>query len=228
MGASPTSSTSISGRCSPWQTRPSASAWGSFWRGASSASPPPPDRARCGAPARSLPGRPGGRPQPLGRSPTDQESERAGERQAEAGGGAGEVVESAPPQMQSVVPSAEAIALEVVYEDADLMVINKPAGMVVHPAPGHYSGRLVRALLGRGGTWSAVGGVARPGIVHRLDMGTSGLIVVARNDVSHRALASQLSDRTLSRSYLAIARGILKADAGELEGPIGRHPKDGL
>ena len=141
---------------------------------------------------------------------------------------AGDVVEYDPPQMQSVVPSAEAIALEVVYEDADLMVINKPAGMVVHPAPGHYSGTLVHALLGRGGTWSAVGGVARPGIVHRLDMGTSGLIVVARNDVSHRALASQLSDRTLSRSYLAIARGILKADAGELEGPIGRHPKDGL
>jgi len=141
---------------------------------------------------------------------------------------AGDVVEYDPPQVQSVVPSAEAIVLEVVYEDADLLIVNKPAGMVVHPAPGHYSGTLVHALLGRGGPWSAVGGVARPGIVHRLDMGTSGLIVVARNDVSHRVLASQLSDRTLSRSYLAIARGHLKADAGELEGPIGRHPKDGL
>jgi 23S rRNA pseudouridine1911/1915/1917 synthase len=141
---------------------------------------------------------------------------------------AGDVVEYEPPQVQDVIPSAESIALEVVYEDADLVVINKPAGMVVHPAPGHHSGTLVHALLGRGGTWSAAGGEARPGIVHRLDKGTSGLIVAARNDVSHRALASQLSERTLHRSYLAIARGQLKAEAGELEGPIGRHPKDRL
>jgi 23S rRNA pseudouridine1911/1915/1917 synthase len=114
----------------------------------------------------------------------------------------------------------------VVYEDEDLVVINKPPGMVVHPAPGHSSGTLVHALLGRGGMWSAAGGVTRPGIVHRLDKGTSGLIVVARNDVSHRALSSQLSTRTLSRSYLAIAVGSFKAEAGELEGAIGRHPKD--
>jgi 23S rRNA pseudouridine1911/1915/1917 synthase len=114
----------------------------------------------------------------------------------------------------------------VVYEDGDFAVINKPAGMVVHPAPGHHSGTLVHALLGRGGSWSAVGGEVRPGIVHRLDKGTSGLIVVARNDASHRALSAQLSDRTLSRTYLAIARGQFKADAGELEGAIGRHPKD--
>src|SRR5712691_9334443 len=89
----------------------------------------------------------------------------------------------------------EAIPLEVVFEDEDLLVINKPAGMVVHPAPGHHSGTLVHALLGRGGSWSSAGGAARPGIVHRLDKGTSGLIVVARNDASHRALSSQLSDR---------------------------------
>lgn len=114
----------------------------------------------------------------------------------------------------------------MVYEDIDLAVINKPPGMVVHPAPGHYSGTLVHALLGRGGSWSAAGGESRPGIVHRLDKGTSGLIVVARNDVSHRALSAQLSDRTLSRTYLAIARGRLETDAGELEGAIGRHPKD--
>jgi 23S rRNA pseudouridine1911/1915/1917 synthase len=120
----------------------------------------------------------------------------------------------------------EAIPLEVVYEDEDLLVVNKPPGMVVHPAPGHQSGTLVHALLGRGGGWSATGGAIRPGIVHRLDKGTSGLIVVARNDASHRALAAQLSDRTLSRTYLAIVRGALRADAGELEGPIGRHPKD--
>ena len=100
--------------------------------------------------------------------------------------------------------------------------------MVVHPSPGHHSGTLVHALLGRGGSWSSTGGVLRPGIVHRLDKGTSGLIVVARNDVSHRALSAQLSDRTLSRTYLAVARGLVRSEAGELEGPIGRHPKDRL
>jgi 23S rRNA pseudouridine1911/1915/1917 synthase len=105
-------------------------------------------------------------------------------------------------------------------------VIDKPAGMVVHPAPGHHTGTLVNALLGRGGTWSVVGGSARPGIVHRLDKGTSGLIVVARDDVSHRALSAQLKDRTLSRTYMAIVRGLVKEDAGELEGPIGRDPKE--
>jgi 23S rRNA pseudouridine1911/1915/1917 synthase len=98
--------------------------------------------------------------------------------------------------------------------------------MVVHPAPGHYTGTLVHALLGRGGAWSGIGGAARPGVVHRLDKGTSGLIVVARNDVSHRALSAQLNDRSLSRTYLAIVTGRVKNDAGELEGPIGRHPKE--
>lgn len=141
---------------------------------------------------------------------------------------AGDVVEYEPPRQEDVAASPEAIELEVVYEDEDIVVINKPPGMVVHPAPGHHSGTLVHALLGWGGSWSAAGGAARPGIVHRLDKGTSGLIVAARNDVSHRALASQLSDRTLSRSYLAIARGLVRAEAGELEGPIGRHPKDRL
>jgi 23S rRNA pseudouridine1911/1915/1917 synthase len=139
---------------------------------------------------------------------------------------AGDVVEVEIPEAYAAVASPEPIPLEIVYEDSDLVVVNKPPGMVVHPAPGHYSGTLVHALLGRGGTWSAAGGETRPGIVHRLDKGTSGLIVVARNDVSHRALSSQLSDRTLSRSYLAIARGRFKTDAGELEGAIGRHPKD--
>lgn len=138
----------------------------------------------------------------------------------------GDVIEYEPAAAEVLAASPEAIPLEVVYEDSDLVVINKRAGMVVHPAPGHHSGTLVHALLGMGGSWSAAGGEVRPGIVHRLDKGTSGLIVAARNDVSHRALASQLSDRTLSRSYLAIVRGRLKADAGELEGPIGRHPKE--
>ena len=140
--------------------------------------------------------------------------------------GVGDVVEFEIPEAYVTETAAEAIPLDVLYEDDDLAVINKPAGMVVHPAPGHYSGTLVHALLGRGGSWSAVGGVARPGIVHRLDKGTSGLIVVARNDVSHRSLSAQLKDRSLSRTYIAIARGLIKDAVGELEGPIGRHPKE--
>ena len=136
------------------------------------------------------------------------------------------MIEYEPPHDEQLTASPEAIPLEIVYQDGDLVVINKPPGMVVHPAPGHHSGTLVHALLGMGGSWSAAGGEARPGIVHRLDKGTSGLIVAARNDVSHRALASQLSGRTLSRTYLAIVRGLVQVDAGVLEGPIGRHPKD--
>ena len=140
---------------------------------------------------------------------------------------AGDVVEYTIPDARPATKAfAEEIPLEVVYEDDDLVVIDKPAGMVVHPAPGHHEGTLVHALLGRGGDWSTSGGEARPGIVHRLDKGTSGLIVAARNDVAHSALAAQLRDRTLSRTYLAIARGKVKNDAGELEGPIGRHPRE--
>jgi 23S rRNA pseudouridine1911/1915/1917 synthase len=138
----------------------------------------------------------------------------------------GDVVEFELPQKRAATTSAEDIPLVVVYADDDLVVIDKPAGMVVHPAPGHDTGTLVHALLGLGGEWSAAGGETRPGIVHRLDKGTSGLIVAARNDVSHRALAAQLSNRTLSRTYLAIVRGRVKSDSGELEGPIGRHPRE--
>ena len=140
---------------------------------------------------------------------------------------AGDEVEYEPPDRRpAATTSPEQIPLEVVYADPDFVVINKPAGMVVHPAPGHRTGTLVHALLGLGGEWSAAGGEMRPGIVHRLDKGTSGLIVAARNDVAHRVLAAQLSDRTLSRTYLAIVRGRIKADSGVLEGPIGRHPRE--
>ena len=139
----------------------------------------------------------------------------------------GDVIEyEVPVQREPARASAEAVPLEVVYEDADLVVINKPSGMVVHPAPGHHSGTLVHALLGLGGDWSAAGGETRPGIVHRLDKGTSGLIVAARSDVAHRALSAQLAVRTMSRAYMAIVRGVVKEDAGELEGPIGRHPRE--
>jgi 23S rRNA pseudouridine1911/1915/1917 synthase len=140
--------------------------------------------------------------------------------------GVGDVIEFEIPEAYVTDAIAEEIPLDVLYEDGDLAVINKPAGMVVHPAPGHYTGTLVHALLGRGGSWSEIGGASRPGIVHRLDKGTSGVIVVARNDVSHRALSAQLKDRSLSRTYLAIVQGRIKDAAGELEGPIGRHPKE--
>jgi 23S rRNA pseudouridine1911/1915/1917 synthase len=139
---------------------------------------------------------------------------------------AGDVVDFEIPQAYIADAAAEAIPLEIVYEDEDLAVIDKPAGMVVHPAPGHHTGTLVNALLGRDASWSAVGGSTRPGIVHRLDKGTSGLLVVARNDASHRSLSSQLKDRSLSRTYMAIVRGHVTESAGELEGPIGRDPKE--
>ncbi len=140
----------------------------------------------------------------------------------------GDLVEYDKPEAVQLAPEPEAIPLQVVYEDADLLVVDKPAGMVVHPAPGHHSGTLVHALLGRGGEWSATGGTARPGIVHRLDKGTSGLILVARNDAAHRSLAAQLASRTLGRTYLAVVRGELPDGAGVLEGPIGRDPRDRL
>ena len=138
----------------------------------------------------------------------------------------GDVVRVAMPEPAPAGPVPEPIPLRVVYEDRELMVIDKPADMVVHPSPGHSGGTLVNALLGMGGPWSTVGGAERPGIVHRLDRGTSGLIAVARDESTHRSLAAQLQDRTMKRTYLAIARGEVPGPAGEVEGPIGRHPKD--
>jgi 23S rRNA pseudouridine1911/1915/1917 synthase len=137
-----------------------------------------------------------------------------------------DLIEYEVPEPAAARPQAEAIPLAVVYEDASLVVVDKAPGMVVHPAPGHRSGTLVHALLGLGGSWSTAGGEARPGIVHRLDAGTSGLILAARTDTAHRALAAQLADRSLSRTYLAIVLGRPRADAGVLEGPIGRDPRD--
>ncbi len=140
----------------------------------------------------------------------------------------GDHVEVDLPGQVTLVPAAEPIPLAVLHDDPDLVVINKPAGMVVHPARGHLSGTLVNALLDLGGSWSAAGGAGRPGIVHRLDKGTSGLMLAARNDQSHRSLAAQLADRTLARTYLAIVKGDLAGPSGVLEGPVGRHPKDRL
>lgn len=119
------------------------------------------------------------------------------------------------------------IPLEVVYEDADVIVVNKPRGMVVHPAPGHPDSTLVNALMFHcGSSLSGIGGEKRPGIVHRIDKDTSGLIIAAKNDHAHLALSAQLSDRSLSRVYEAIVRGNLREDSGTVNAPIGRHPTD--
>lgn len=140
----------------------------------------------------------------------------------------GDLVEYELPAPVRLEPGPEAIPLRVRYDDRDLVVVEKPAGMVVHPSPGHGAGTLVHALLGLGGEWSAVGGRLRPGIVHRLDRGTSGLILAARTDAAHRSLAAQLADRTLNRTYLAIARGGVPGDRWVAEGPIGRDPRNRL
>ena len=137
-----------------------------------------------------------------------------------------DVVEFELPEPVELRPSPEAIPLEVVYEDPDLMVVVKPAGMVSHPAAGHHTGTLVHALLGLGGSWATAGGEIRPGLVHRLDKDTSGLLVAARTDTAQRALSAQLADRSLSRTYQAIAVGRVAHPSGVLEGPIGRHPRD--
>lgn len=119
------------------------------------------------------------------------------------------------------------IPLDVIYEDADLILVNKPRGMVVHPAPGHPDGTLVNALLFHcGDSLSGVGGEKRPGIVHRIDKDTSGLIIAAKNDAAHLALSAQLADRSLSRTYEAVVKGRVKNDAGTVSAPIGRSPAD--
>lgn len=131
-------------------------------------------------------------------------------------------------ELPALVPTAllpEPMELRVLFEDDDLLVIDKPAGLVVHPGPGHGTGTLVHGLLARGRAWSSIGGVERPGIVHRLDRDTSGVMVIARNDESHRNLAGQLQRRTMSREYRAIAVGELAEAEARIEAAIGRDPK---
>lgn len=119
------------------------------------------------------------------------------------------------------------IPLDVVFEDDDVIVVNKPRGMVVHPAPGHPMGTLVNALMYHcGDSLSGVGGAKRPGIVHRIDKDTSGLLIVAKNDMAHLALSAQLADRSLSRVYEAVAVGNFREDSGTVDAPIGRHPNE--
>ncbi len=131
------------------------------------------------------------------------------------------------PQAEEVELIAQNIPLDVVFEDDDVIVINKARGMVVHPAPGHSDGTLVNALLYHcGDSLSGIGGEKRPGIVHRIDMDTSGLLIVAKNDFSHRFLSDQLSDHSLSRVYEAVVYGRIREDSGTVNAPIGRHPVD--
>ncbi|HXA42358.1 MAG TPA: RluA family pseudouridine synthase [Candidatus Solibacter sp.] len=137
----------------------------------------------------------------------------------------GDRVSVAIPDPTPAVPLAEDIPLRVVYEDDDLMVIDKAAGMVVHPGAGQAGGTLVNALLALHQDWPTTGGPHRPGIVHRLDKGTSGLMLVARHDASHRRLSADLADRKVSRTYRAIARGSLTGE-GVVDGAIGRDPRN--
>jgi 23S rRNA pseudouridine1911/1915/1917 synthase len=129
-----------------------------------------------------------------------------------------------PPETPSVEP--EVIPLDVVYEDEDLLVVNKPAGVTVHPAPGHAQHTLVNALLAHCRDLSGIGGVLRPGIVHRLDKDTSGLLLVAKNDRAHAELSRQLKERTVEKRYLALVRGKIEQPEGRIEGNIGRDPRN--
>ena len=139
----------------------------------------------------------------------------------------GEVFAVQIPEPESSEALPQALPLDIVFEDSDIIVINKPRGMVVHPAPGHNSGTLVNALLSHcGDSLSGIGGVKRPGIVHRLDKLTTGLIIAAKNDRAHLILARQLAARKMTREYEAIVRGVMKDDTGTIDAPIGRHPKD--
>ena len=139
----------------------------------------------------------------------------------------GDVYTLTVPPAEEALPQAEDIPLAIIYEDMDLCVINKPAGMVVHPAPGHRQATLVNALLAHcKDSLSGIGGVRRPGIVHRLDKDTSGLMVIAKNDEAHRGLCAQFMDRTLSRSYWAFVWGTPQPTQGIIEGNIGRSPQN--
>ena len=138
----------------------------------------------------------------------------------------GEVLDATPPEPVPASVCPEPIPLSVLYEDEDVVVVDKPAGLVVHPGAGHASGTLVNALLYHCGELAGVGGVLRPGIVHRLDRGTSGVLVVAKNDAAHRALARQFCDHSVERVYRALVRGLPREDAGRVDAPIGRHARD--
>ena len=139
----------------------------------------------------------------------------------------GDCFEVSLPELRELPLVPQDIPLDLVFEDEDVIVVNKPRGLVVHPAPGHPDGTLVNALLFHcGDSLSGVGGEKRPGIVHRIDKDTSGLLIAAKNDFAHQALSRQLSDRSLARIYEAVVRGNLREDSGSVDRPVGRHPTD--
>ena len=139
----------------------------------------------------------------------------------------GDVVSVSIPDPVNLSVDAENISLDIVYEDEYLLVVNKPKGMVVHPAAGNYTGTLVNALLYHcGDSLSGINGVIRPGIVHRIDKDTSGLLVVAKTDAAHKGLAEQIKEHSFTRVYNTVVVGNIKDDSGTIDAPIGRHPKD--
>jgi 23S rRNA pseudouridine1911/1915/1917 synthase len=140
--------------------------------------------------------------------------------------GGGVTLEVPPPEVPYHLEPDPTIEIHVVYQDDDLLIVDKPSGLVVHPAPGHWRGTLVNALLARGDHYGGIAGVARPGIVHRLDRDTSGLLIVARNDAAQASLMAQLKARRVRKTYLALVQGSVAAAVGRIEAPIGRDPKD--
>ncbi|MFJ7976325.1 RluA family pseudouridine synthase [Peribacillus sp. JNUCC 23] len=130
------------------------------------------------------------------------------------------------PELEELDVVAEEMNLEIFYEDSDVLVVNKPRGMVVHPAPGHTSGTLVNGLMAHCTDLSGINGVMRPGIVHRIDKDTSGLLMVAKNDMAHEGLVQQLVDKSVTRKYQAIVHGVIPHDFGTIDAPIGRDKKD--
>lgn len=138
---------------------------------------------------------------------------------------AGDKISLVKPEPQSLELTPENIPLDIVYEDDDVIVVNKPQGMVVHPAPGHPDHTLVNALLYHS-PLSTINGTFRPGIVHRIDKDTSGLLMVAKNDLAHQSLAEQLRNKTNKREYLALVYGQIKEDEGTIDAPLGRNPQD--
>lgn len=140
----------------------------------------------------------------------------------------GDIIEAVIPEPKELNIEAENIPLDIVYEDKDVIVINKPQGMVVHPAPGNYTGTLVNALMYHCRDLSGVNGVLRPGIVHRIDKDTSGILVAAKNDYSHNKLSEQLKEHSMKREYYALVEGRIKNDTGTINKPLGRNKKDRL
>ena len=139
----------------------------------------------------------------------------------------GELITFEEPEPEEPDILAEDIPLDILYEDSDIVVVNKPKGMVVHPAAGHYSGTLVNALMYHcRGNLSGINGVLRPGIVHRIDMDTTGVLIVCKNDMAHNAVAEQLKVHSITRKYFAIVHGVIKEDEQTIDAPIGRHPVD--